>query len=705
MTHTFKLARRIARFKPSRKRPSIHFLSRSRFQRLPAAGHLLAAAVLVALVTGCSEDKLGDITSSSQPEPDPALAKGGRGKQIISLVVSPDTAKLATQQSRQFSASALRSDSVSTSIAVVWSATGGTIDGAGKYTAGKTPGDYRIVAKQKSGSLADTARVTVTTGSGAVQSVILTPDSTSLTMGATKVFAAVVKLADGTTSTQPVTYKATGGSIDSSGTYTAGNTAGKYQVTATFGSGPADTSTVTITAGSATCASTATMLCPGDNLQAKATAAGGGATLTLQPGIYRLQTLTPLTGQTFQGQPGAILSGARLLSGWTQSGATWYVGGQTQQGTAAGQCEAGYLCQEPEDVYRDDVLLRRVGSAGAVTPGTFFFDYAADRIYVGDNPTGHVVEVAVTPYAFEGTGQGVGSGVTIRGLVIEKYATPAQMAAVGHGGTGANWVIRDNEIRFNHGIGVRTGAGAQIIHNNIHHNGQMGAGGGGNNVLFENNEVAYNNAAHYDYGWEGGGTKFVQSQGFVARGNFAHHNRGPGLWWDGDNDGALIEQNRVEDNVADGIFWEISYSATIRNNSLSRNGFGRVPGSEGAGILLNSSGAPAGKILDVYGNTLVGNKEGIIGLQADRGSGRLGPWVVQNLSVHDNVIQLGPGGQTGIDRYSGTAPVWTTLNNRFEHNTYNLQTAPASPFIWAAAYRTDAQWQAYGNDDSGTFNR
>jgi hypothetical protein len=157
--------------------------------------------------------------------------------------------------------------------------------------------------------------------------------------------------------------------------------------------------------------------------------------------------------------------------------------------------------------------------------------------------------------------------------------------------------------------------------------------------------------------------------------------------------------------VADGIFWEISYSAVIRNNSVSRNGFGRTYSAEGAGILLNSSGAPAGRTIDIYGNTLVGNKEGIIALQADRGSGSLGPWVVQNLKVHDNTVQLIAGGNMGIERYSGDAGVWSSRNNHFEHNTYQLQTAPSSPFIWAAGYKTAPQWKSYGNDDTGTFIR
>ena len=403
------------------------------------------------------------------------------------------------------------------------------------------------------------------------------------------------------------------------------------------------------------------MLCPSDIIQAKVAAAGAGATLTFQPGIYRMQPITPLNGQKFVGQAGAVLSGARMLTNWTSSGNAWYVSGQTQQGTTGGQCESGYPgCIYPEDLWVDNVLQRHVTALSAVTAGTWYFDYAGDRIYIGTNPTGHSIETSVTPYAFTGTAQGAGSGVTITGLVIEKYATPTQMAAVGAMGTAANWVINGNEVRDNHSIGVRLGTGAQILNNKLHHNGGMGVGGSGNNVLLENNEIAYNNTAHYDYGWEAGGSKFVGTLNMVARGNFAHHNRGPGLWWDGNNDGALIEGNRLEDNVAEGIFWEISYSATIRNNSISRNGFGRTYSAEGGGIAMNSSGAQAGKTLDIYGNTLAGNKEGIVAIQADRGTGTLGPWIVQNLSVHDNTIELVQNGNSGIGRYSGDTGIWTT---------------------------------------------
>jgi parallel beta-helix repeat protein len=538
--------------------------------------------------------------------------------------------------------------------------------------------------------------------------IVVTPTTATVAAGAKQLFTAVAKLSDGSTTAVGVNWTATGGTIDAGGTYTAGTAPGSYKVIATHASSPlADTVAVTIsgtsTGGSTNCTSTATTLCPGDDIQAKANAAGAGATLTLQPGIYRMQSITPLNGQTFVGQPGAIISGAKLLTGWTQSGSTWYVGGQTQEfGHSAGRCESGTACMYPEDVYRDNVLLTRVLSLSAVGPGTFYFDYAADRIYVGDNPAGHTLEAAAKEYAFTGTAQGAGSGVTIRGLVIEKYANAAQTGAIGGARMPANWTVRENEVRFNHGVGIWGGnSGLVIARNNVHHNGQMGIASGFARV--DSNEIAYNNTARYSWAWEAGGTKFAFTTNLLVRGNWVHHNRGPGLWTDINNVNTTYSGNTVEDNYADGILHEISYSATIRGNVVRRNGFGNPNAAEGAGITISSSG---GTGIDISGNTVAGNKNGIILLQADRGSGSQGAYVVRNVSVHDNNVTLGAGQRTGAYRYGGDSGLWTANNNRFANNTYNLQSAGSAPFIWTNnAAATDAQWRGYGNDATGTFNR
>jgi parallel beta-helix repeat protein len=535
---------------------------------------------------------------------------------LQSVVLTPASVSLQTGAAQQFAASGRMSDGSSTTVSVTFSETGGAITSGGLYTAGQTPGTFRVIATDVATGKADSSAVTITAPptSPTLQSVVLTPASVSLQTGATQQFAASGRMSDGSTTTVSVTFSATGGTITSGGLYTAGNGAGSYRVIITQTGGTlADTSAITITASPAACVSTATMLCPGDNIQSKLTAAGPGATLTLQPGVYRTQSVSPLQGQTIQGQPGAILDGE----------------GQTT-------------------------------------------------------------------YAFNGGG----SSVTIRGLLIKRYNPPIQYAAVQ---TGSSWLVESNEITESSHSGLRMGANSIARNNNIHHNHEYGVNGVGGGILVEGNTIAYNNYLdEYDIGDEGG-TKFVFTTNLVLRNNWVHHNRGPGLWTDIDNVNPLIEGNTVEDNEHEGIFHEISWNATIRNNLVRRNGLGRNLNGEGAGIYISSSG---GSGVEIYGNTLDGNHEGIVLRQGNRGSGIQGVYTTQNVSVHNNTVTLTGSQQQGAYSDDNSTAIFTTRNNHFEDNTYNLQSANLNSFLWNNAQITDAQWRATGNDSpGGTFNR
>lgn len=534
------------------------------------------------------------------------------------------------------------------------------------------------------------------------QAIIIRPRSLTVPAGGTARLAAEVTGGGQGVRRQRISFRSTGGAIDSSGQYVAGVVPGRYLVIgALASSGIADTAMVTIVADATGCTGTATTICPGDNIQARVNAAPPGTVFRIKAGIHRMQTIVPKSNQQFIGDAGAVLSGARLLTSWVRSGSRWYAGNQTQQfGHDVGECASGTACRYPEDVFRDDVLLRRVLSLSAVTPGTFFFDYAADRIYVGDDPAGHKLEAAATQYAFRGSPQGVGTGVVIRGLTIEKYASPAQYGAVGETNMGANWTLRGNEIRLNHGAGVRGGGGVVVAGNNVHHNGQVGLLGYFARV--DSNEIAYNNNAGFRVDWAAGGAKFIQVPNLMLRGNFVHHNRGAGFWCDYNCVAVSYLSNRIEDNLDVGILHEIGLSATIANNVIRRNGFQDPSPDEGAGIMVYCSG---GTGIEVKGNQLEGNKNGIMLIQADRGSGPNGPYVLKNVNVHDNIVTLTHGQRTGAVRYGGDSGLWTRNNNHFEHNTYNLQSADAATFQWAGGTRTDAQWRAYGNDETGVWHR
>ena len=134
---------------------------------------------------------------------------------------------------------------------------------------------------------------------------------------------------------------------------------------------------------------------------------------------------------------------------------------------------------------------------------------------------------------------------------------------------------------------------------------------------------------------------------------------------------ALIENNLVEDNRAEGIVYEISQDAIIRNNRVYGNGFGAAGWYWGGGITVASSFN-----VEVYGNRLSGNYNGITGSQQDRPESTPPDHLLDNLHVYDNLIcATGAGGHpTGVVADNGAN--LATRDISFTGNT--IQSAPAS---------------------------
>ena len=177
--------------------------------------------------------------------------EGGGGPTLNAVLVAPEERSVQAGATLQFQAAGVMSDGDTTDVAVSWSATGGTITSAGLYTAGQTAGVHRVVATAEGGQ-ADTARVTVTVPSPnpTLMAVVATPPSASVATGGTVQFSATGRLSNGASQAVNVTWTATGGTINTSGLYTAGATAGSYRVIATGPGGLADTSAVTVTSTS-----------------------------------------------------------------------------------------------------------------------------------------------------------------------------------------------------------------------------------------------------------------------------------------------------------------------------------------------------------------------------------------------------------------------------------------------------------------------
>lgn len=454
-----------------------------------------------------------------------------------------------------------------------------------------------------------------------------------------------------------------------------------------------------------------TTLAAGSNIQAALTAGPTGQTFLLQPGTYRLTdyattALNPKTDQKLIGINGAVITGSTVLSTWTPSGSDFFATRAT--GTLASQADNGRCsitgCENPNDVFYDGVPLVRVNSQAALAPGKFYEDFAAGRVYIRDNPTGHLVEQAVVRRLIQSSN----SGIKVLNLTLQHAANQYQQGAVEADGTG--WLIEHCDVRYNHGYGVRTdGTFSTVRRNHVHHNGQLGIGGSNcDDSLIEENEDNHNNRdGAYSWGNEAGGSKWSLTDRLTVRGNYVHDNIGAGLWTDINNGETLYENNYVVDNTQYGIFHEVSYSAIIRNNVSARNAPNSTTGFYSGGQIV----ASASRDVEIYGNTVRG-RDTIGGMQQNRTDDPdpRGAHEIWNLYVHDNAEEtLNNGGWHllgGIvnDDAAQNPGVWDSRNNRFQNNTYYSTVTTGGYWEWHNGARSFTTWQTtYGMDTAATF--
>lgn len=470
---------------------------------------------------------------------------------------------------------------------------------------------------------------------------------------------------------------------------------------------------------------------PGDDIQAAVNSNPPGTTFSLGSGVFRLtqsgQGIIPLPRDTFQGQgpKHTVISGARVLTGWTQTGNAWYVGGQTQQGAVNSTgcplanptcyCAADHpRCVYPEELFIDNSRLILAGVHDAfyddplsvIGPGKWYFDYVNHTIYVGTDPTNHTVETSVPSSAFSAsTGT---DGVNIRDLTVEKFATPTQIGAihaVGYGQILTNgWAVQNVEVRLNHGDGIVAGNSMQIVNSYIHDNGILGIGGGNASVnIIQNNEISGNNQDGFSVSQEAGGVKFAGSGAFnnTFSGNHIHDNLGDGLWCDYCGVGNRFDSNTVVNNSNIGIQLEVTGYSTVSNNVVKWNARDHIGWLYDAQIMLSSSWST-----DVFSNfvevaSTSGNAITIVDQNRSGGSPVMNNRIYSNQVIFDGV----PSASTDLD-VSGAAtdsfpsPIFSGTNT-FTQNTYCVQDTSRPYWVWNGSVVPWAQWQSYGQDPSG----
>lgn len=434
----------------------------------------------------------------------------------------------------------------------------------------------------------------------------------------------------------------------------------------------------------------------GSDLGALVEAAPPGAEFMLESGTHRGHRIVPKDGMTFRGAPGAIMTGATVLTGFLADEGFWRLDGVEPSARDHGECIASYPeCARTQDLFMDDVMLWQVGSLDDLNPGRWFWD--GNEVWVADDPARRRVELSTVSYAFVGSAD----DVTISSLTVTKYATPAQEGAIqsqepGEGERGRRWVLDAVEVTGVHGAAVRAGDDTTIRASYLHHNGQLGVtGAGGTGLLIEDSEIAYNNISGFRWEWEAGGVKVTNSFDVTFRNNHVHHNLGPGLWADLDTVDTRYEDNLVTDNGGPGIFHEISGAAVISGNSVLRNGYDKTEWLWGAGILVAASSD-----VEVAGNTVMGNVNAVAAIQQDRGSGPYGPRLLLNVHIHDNLIVPGDG-YVGVVEDVGDDSVFEDRNIRFSANTY--VGVRGRVYRWIDRSLTRELWVRAGQDVDSTW--
>ncbi len=78
-----------------------------------------------------------------------------------------------------------------------------------------------------------------------------------------------------------------------------------------------------------------------------------------------------------------------------------------------------------------------------------------------------------------------------------------------------------------------------------------------------------------------------------------------------------------------------------------------------------------------------------------------GPHIVQNVWVHDNTVTMSARETTGAVEDDQDTDIFTTNHNRFDANTYKVDSIAAPHFSWANVNVDWVRWRGYGHDRHG----
>jgi len=306
-----------------------------------------------------------------------------------------------------------------------------------------------------------------------------------------------------------------------------------------------------------------------------------------------------------------------------------------------------------------------------------------------------------TSTAFSGTAR----RVEIRSLEIRNYKPGLFNGPISPRG-GFDWVVADNWIHHNDGMGIRLDSGITVDGNRVSHNRQTAFSALGRvdnymrDVTITNNEVDHNAiGANFSFSFHEGGMKALYTDGLVVKGNHFHDNAGVAVYCDLFCIGADISDNVMIDNGGrlhgGGVFIELSRNVTVRRNFI--DGMGSFTSTLWGGVTVAESQNVTVEANEIH----IANGAGIQARNCTTcsdatGSVRRDP--VQNLRFTSNTV-VSTGGVTQIG-FNGGVPVSSTQvrfdSNRYHESAGHIRFTSVGEKSWSA-------WNALGYDTRGSY--
>ena len=335
-------------------------------------------------------------------------------------------------------------------------------------------------------------------------------------------------------------------------------------------------------------ASPGTQTAPVKTLQRAIDMAVAGDTIVVRGGQYYGQTAGVSKEITIEAYPDEEVwfDGTESLSGgWVQSGSVWYRDGFTthfdysptytrgaSDGTVPGwiYINPNYpMAAHPEQIFFDDVEVAQVASLAQVVAGTFYIDYAAQRIYVGADPTGVDIASSVKQRFFQTIAK-----VTLRDIGIRRYAPSVPDMGAVYVAESANGCLLENihiEDIATTAISV-SGPNTTLRNVTVLRTGFTGIHGyKAHNILLDHVTVTYANHEHFNHAPAAAGMKITSTKNVTVLSSTFSDNDAAGFWADETVYGLTIASSVLSRNLGQGVIVELSQNALVVNNRILDN--------------------------------------------------------------------------------------------------------------------------------------